>query len=238
MWFSLPASQGSGIPIGAIIAWTLETPPQYDGGIWLECNGQVVDNFKYRKLASMMSHVPDYRGVFLRGLGNITTPDSYYGSVNHSSDSLSMVQGDSSRELDGDVGYLIYGSATHGGDGGGVGFHPPGSQLMSKNQPFWHPDHSLASQIYSYAIPQSNYSDYEYYSTSYSNFWYNALTKYEYTLEGDKDIGYSLSKKEIHPALLFGNSSGAVYFDVSRVWPVSHEFRPVNKAVKYFIKAK
>jgi hypothetical protein len=183
------SSQGSGIPIGAIMAWNLETPPQYDGGSWLECNGQAVDTNKYRKLASMMQNVPDYRGVFLRGLGNITIPDSYYGSVNHSSNSLDTIQGDSSRELDGGVGYLLYGSTTHGGDGGGVGFHPPGSQLMSKNQPFWHPDHSIASQIYSYAIPQSNYSDYEYYSTSYTNVWYNALTKYEYTLEGNKDSG-------------------------------------------------
>ena len=36
---------------------------------YLECNGQRVDKSKYPKLYALMHNVPDYRGVFLRGLG-------------------------------------------------------------------------------------------------------------------------------------------------------------------------
>ena len=49
-----------------VVAWTLNTNPSDN---YLECNGQAVDGNKYPKLYALMHNVPDYRGMFLRGLG-------------------------------------------------------------------------------------------------------------------------------------------------------------------------
>jgi len=228
MTFLLPASQGSGIPVGAIMAWNLETPPQYDGGTWLECNGQQVDGSKYRKLASMMQTVPDYRGVFLRGLGDYSV-----NGVTHSSSSLYNVQGDSSRELDGAAIGLSAASLSDAGMA-----HPAGSHLTGE-QPFWY---SVVPDSRSYSWLYSAWSASPYTTASLAPDWYNALTKYRYYMSASTDdkgnTSYSLVETQEHPSLNFNSQSRALNFDVSRVWPVSNEFRPINKAVKYFIKAK
>lgn len=49
-----------------VVAWTLATDPSDN---YLECNGQAVDSTKYPKLYALMHNTPDYRGIFLRGLG-------------------------------------------------------------------------------------------------------------------------------------------------------------------------
>ena len=54
-----------GLEIGMVVAWTLVSNPSDN---YLECNGQEVDSSKYPKLYQLMHNVPDYRGVFLRGL--------------------------------------------------------------------------------------------------------------------------------------------------------------------------
>ena len=55
-----------GLEIGMVVAWTLSANPSDN---YLECNGQAVDSTKYPKLYALMHNVPDYRGMFLRGLG-------------------------------------------------------------------------------------------------------------------------------------------------------------------------
>lgn len=62
------SSLGSGdsLEVGMVIAWTLATNPSDN---YLECNGQSIDSTKYPKLYQLMHNVPDYRGMFLRGLG-------------------------------------------------------------------------------------------------------------------------------------------------------------------------
>ena len=57
---------GDSLEVGMVIAWTLATNPSDD---YLECNGQSIDSTKYPKLYELMHNVPDYRGMFLRGLG-------------------------------------------------------------------------------------------------------------------------------------------------------------------------
>ena len=233
-----------GVPIGTVIAWPLETDPLgLHNDHWLECNGQEVNKSKYPRLAELMSNVPDYRGMFLRGLGKTKTNDPYYGTVDHAADSLGVVQGDSARELDGGPGFLAYGGIT-GGTDGGTG-HPPESSLGGKLQPFWHPDD--AEYGFSYAPPVSNYSNGFYETNALDGNWYSALTKHEYIPHvsktnvagfGDVVTDITFDVQEIHPKLTFFQSSGRMYFDVSRVWPVSHEFRPINTAVRYMIKAK
>ena len=77
-------SSGSNVlPVGSIIAWCLEINPDDS---YLECNGQVVDSSKYPKLYALMHNTPDYRGVFLRGLGG-------------NSAALGALQGDAIRNI-------------------------------------------------------------------------------------------------------------------------------------------
>ena len=199
-----------GVPIGTVIAWPLETAPLgLHEDHWLECNGQPVDSSKYPRLAELMSNVPDYTGMFLRGRGG-------------DADSLGVKQGDTSRELIGTIGAQQFSST--GGPGAG-----------DTNNPFY-----IATHYYVASFPNINTSAGVniYGSTSYQGDWYNALTKYEYSISGSKDEGYSLIKTEVHPPLNFDRDAGWENFDVSRVWPTSKEFRPVNKAVRYMIKAK
>ena len=124
-----------------VVAWTLSVNPS---DAYLECNGQVVDGSKYPKLYALMHNVPDYRGVFLRGLGG-------------NSASLGELQGDAIRNITGNINAngVFYGQTIGAGDQGGEA---------------------------------GEYKKY--------------------------------------------------YFDASRVVPTANENRPINKAVRYFIKAK
>ena len=145
-------SLGNGVlPVGSIIAWALEINPDDN---YLECNGQSVNATKYPKLYTLMKNVPDYRGVFLRGLGG-------------NSASLGILQEDAIRN--------IYGSLPVNDN---VGF----------------------------PIPTGAF----YYGYSFSY--------------GPRDEN--------------GTVGGIYYFDASRIVPTAEENRPLNKAVRYFIKAK
>ena len=146
---------GNSLEVGMVIAWTIATNPSDN---YLECNGQSIDSTKYPKLYQLMHNVPDYRGVFLRGLGGNST-------------SLGELQGDAIRNITGS--FMVAGNGN---------------------------DHGLSQ-------PQSG-AFYQSWRTSGSE-WGNNGTPYYMT-----------------------------YFDASRVVPVAVENRPVNKAVRYFIKAK
>ena len=144
-----------------IVAWSLATNPSDN---YLECNGQAVDSKKYPKLYKLMKNAPDYRGVFLRGLGSVTS--THYGTVNHSSSNLNELQGDAIRNITGTFGYL---ADRHG-------IYTDGSFYIAEQREGSHRD-----------ISGSNWR--------------------------------------------FG-------FNASRVVPIANENRPINKAVRYFIKAK
>lgn len=155
-----------GLEIGMIVAWALATDPSDS---YLECNGQLVDSIKYPKLYQLMHNVPDYRGVFLRGLGSIKY-SQLNGALNgitsttYSSGNLNEIQGDSIRN--------IYGVT-------------PG------------------------AVEESN--------ISFTGVFYNA--------------GIDVGSKG-------GAGDWRIGFDASRIVPTANENRPINKAVRYFIKAK
>lgn len=141
---------GDSLEVGMVIAWTLATNPSDS---YLECNGQAVDGSKYPKLYALMKNVPDYRGVFLRGLGG-------------NSASLGELQGDAIRNITGSTGIFT-----------SQGWPTSSGALFTK-----------ASS------------------------------------DGD-DGGRS-------------NEGHIIYFDASRVVPTAEENRPINKAIRYFIKAK
>ena len=148
-----------GLEIGMVVAWTLSANPSDN---YLECNGRVVDSTKYPKLYALMHNVPDYRGMFLRGLGG-------------NSANLGILQGDAIRNIVGQIGGPGLGRITIQGD------HRP--QLYATG-PF------TTKQL------------------------------------GDGDEGH------------YGGEGYQINFDASRIVPTSEENRPINKSVRYFIKAK
>ncbi|MDR2893512.1 MAG: phage tail protein [Deltaproteobacteria bacterium] len=60
---------GAGLPVGTVIAWPVATnPPDYAS--WMECDGRAVDQATYPELYALVGgNVPDFRGMFLRGVG-------------------------------------------------------------------------------------------------------------------------------------------------------------------------
>ena len=157
-----------GLEVGMVVAWTLSVNPSDN---YLECNGQAVDSTKYPKLYALMHNVPDYRGVFLRGLGSVTS--NHYGIVSHSSADLGILQGDAIRNITGTMG----GSAS---DKAGLWDYGTGV-------------------FYQFNLGRD--------SVEYSGRYYNYVSQ-------------------------------GMGFDASHVVPVANENRPINKAVRYFIKAK
>ena len=115
-------AQSIGVPVGTVIVWTKNTIP--DG--WLECNGQKVNKALYPDLAALMSNVPNYQGMFLRGAGSQIINHGSYGSVAHST-ILGQIQGDTIRNIYGgiDSGAGVFASPSGAFDlgkvaGGGV----------------------------------------------------------------------------------------------------------------------
>ena len=94
-------SVGASIPVGTVITWPSNSWPS-DRDNWLECNGQSISSAVYPELVALVgSRVPDYRGIFLRGQGSQIS--THYGTVNHSSAGLGVLQGDGIREISGSI---------------------------------------------------------------------------------------------------------------------------------------
>lgn len=156
------SGNSDGLEVGMIVAWTLVTDPSDS---YLECNGQSVDNSKYPKLYALMHNVPDYRGVFLRGLGG-------------NSATLGELQGDAIRNITGTI-----------------------------------------------SITSPNNRDFQLFGEETTSSGALGLNNYTYRrMSSDSDRS--------------GNTPSAFSFDASRVVPTASENRPINKAIRYFIKAK
>ena len=72
---SVEADSISGVPVGTIITWPVATNPEgWDGGKWLECNGQTISQTVYPELFALVgSRVPELRGRNVSYSGT-TTP--------------------------------------------------------------------------------------------------------------------------------------------------------------------
>lgn len=113
-------NQASGVPVGTVITWASANNPN-ENGTWLECNGQSCT--AYPELVKVLGSntVPDYRGVFLRGLGSVTS--THYGTVQHQSNGLGELQGDAIRNIYGMVsGMDVYNDTWSGA------FYDPGTR--------------------------------------------------------------------------------------------------------------
>lgn len=89
-------NQASGVPVGTVITWASANNPN-ENGTWLECNGQSCTAYPDLVKVLGANTVPDYRGVFLRGLGSVTS--THYGMVQHQSNGLGELQGDAIRNI-------------------------------------------------------------------------------------------------------------------------------------------
>ena len=158
-------NQASGVPVGTVITWASLNDPK-GKGTWLECNGQSCTAYPDLVKVLGTDTVPDYRGVFLRGLGSVTS--THYGTVQHQSNGLGELQGDAIRN------------------------------------------------IYGYVSGMDVYQD------TWSGAFYDPGTRDGKGLPGS----YQLCK--------FCDDFS---FDASRVVPTANEDRPINRAVRYFIKA-
>lgn len=162
-------NQASGVPVGTVITWASTNNPN-ENGTWLECNGQSCT--AYPELVKVLGTdtVPDYRGVFLRGLGSVTS--THYGTVQHQSAALGTLQGDAIRNIEGR--FVIDDIVGIGGYGNE--FPPNGAFKV---------------------VGSANYD----------------------ARSHDTWAGHLLS------------------FNASYVVPTANEDRPINRAVRYFIKA-
>ena len=158
-------NQASGVPVGTVITWASANNPN-ENGTWLECNGQFCTAYPELVRVLGSDRVPDYRGVFLRGLGSVTS--THYGTVQHQSNGLGELQGDAIRNIYGMVsGMNVYNDTWLGA------FYDPGSR-------------------------------------------------------DGKGLPGSYQPRKFCDDFAF---------DASRVVPTSNEDRPINRAVRYFIKA-
>lgn len=109
------------LPIGFIIAW-----PSYNAIVndsWLECNGQAVDATLYPKLRQIMANVPNYQGMFLRGMGNRMVGADYYASGG----SLNSIQTDTIRYVDPNKTKVVLNTTFGGGPMIVYGLTTPGA---------------------------------------------------------------------------------------------------------------
>ena len=184
---------GKGVPIGTVITWASINNPT-ENGVWLECNGQSCSS--YPELAKVLgtNTVPNYCGVFLRGLGNVNS--THYGNVTHQSGTLGELQGDAIRNITGWFGNCEEYSSPADWSASGPYHHDLGAFQS----------HYTVGGAYGGITNISNAS--------------NPNTKGTYLVWGDS------------------NEGGLNYeLDISRVVPVANENRPINRAVRYFIRA-
>ena len=253
------SSQGSGIPIGTIVAWGVATNPSFDGGTYLECNGDTFDTSKYKRLYQVLgtNKLPDYRGLFLRGYGSqnysqvngnfFDSNDIHtltYGAettTTHSSASeVGKIQGDATRKF---------------GAGGAPGYFPYSfvetyysTFLFNENSVNdWYVKRKLSGEYIPVGINiykgKSNLTNDYIFTSRPKRYTYKPIFDTFSTEEGS--ITYVSDIEEIVEELQDGEEGQQIqllhaetYSETGDVNPVSNEIRPVNVAVKFMIKAK
>ena len=191
---------GKGVPIGTVITWASANNPT-ENGVWLECNGQSCSSYPELVKVLGSNTVPDYRGVFLRGLGSVNS--THYGNVTHQSGTLGELQGDSIRNITGWIGNCEEFSSPI--DATSVGKPIDGE---------YHYPHDLGA----FAVEKTV-------GGAYGGLWQIQGTGYKQT------NGNSV--------LWSDKVQGGFNFQLntSLVVPTSNENRPINRAIRYFIRA-
>ena len=165
--------KASGVPVGTVITWASLNDPK-ENGTWLECNGQFCTAYPELVKVLGFNTVPDYRGVFLRGLGSVASTSKYYGTVQHQSAALGTLQGDAIRNIYGR--FIVDDKVGLGGNGS---LYPPSGAFKVVG----------------------------------NDAYYNAYAEWS------------------------SPDACVLNFSASYVVPTANEDRPINRAVRYFIKA-
>lgn len=118
---SADVSDAKGVPIGTVITWASNNPPT-ENGTWLECNGQSCAAYPELVRVLGKNTVPDYRGMFLRGLGSQNYSQNNGSEVGttfttYASGSLGVIQGDAIRNIKGTIGEVLHGYTGDMSDG-------------------------------------------------------------------------------------------------------------------------
>lgn len=187
---------------------------------YLECNGQTFSASKFPKLYKALgtNRVPNYQGVFLRGYGSQRYSQNNGNqigntSTNYSSGNLGSIQGDATREFMTWATGLWASNLIHG--------HPI-DNAGSTSRWRWLHNYSL--------IPKHGIGNTE----------SGHVYRYTYTPESCGENGCSggsLNERVIDVPYSDYSEWGWVMAH-SEAMPTANEIRPINIAVRYFIKAK
>lgn len=203
-------------PVGGVIIWPKDSDPNTSNIVWLECNGQSYDTNKYKKLYKALgsNKVPNFQGMFLRGAG---TQDE------HASGDVGSIQENAMIRLHGTI---------------------PNFQMGAGPK-------DLTSNVRSNTIYGNDTSTFISLKLNGGQFFGAHPTYMRYRLSGSPSSGYSL----LEAGLVSDSSYIAAAYDesvnseasqgiTSITWdsdfmaPSDNEIRPVNMAVKYYIRAK
>ena len=222
------------IPVGTVMAWPSEKGPK-SGGKWLECNGQTIPS-KYKRLRELIGDkTPNYQGMFLRGYGSQTASTSQgltYGNrrQRYSSGELNEIQNDTTRMVGNNLGTIMllnqywynrtrsarYSAVDH-------------NYRLTDDETVQNPDGSLFSQAGGWGVWREDTG---------GDYYFLRESPKKYRLTGNKDSGYSLQEyDDSGSALKVWGKIGDYAFNSMISTPVSGENRPINVAVRYFIKA-
>ena len=249
------------------MVWPTANIPTYGRGVWLECNGQSFSRTQFPQLYETLgtTRVPDYQGVFLRGYGtknHSKRNDDYNGISNtsHRSGAIGEVQGDTGRRF---VAYIGHPTGLGSGyDADEWGYRSSGTVAIENGavitrDPWDMGNGNSSGVVYGVASTPIIYNQVSPTSTnSTHSTWGDALVKYRYTMScsggggsgGDDDGGdggdggggtsCTLQEEQIDPVIPFESQGEDIIIDTELKWPIGNEFRPVNVAVKFMIKAK
>ena len=234
------------MPVGAVMAWPSSSTPS-SGGVWLECNGQSIPG-QYKQLIALIgSKTPDYRGIFLRGYGSQTVK-AYQGFIvkeknqKYSSGNLGEIQTDAMRTIH----FNLFNNLTYDLDNWGYLNNILGepTYLNNWNQAAGVDDHRFPI-VDAYGDGSGAYNAQ---SAGYQvgqgvkfkkRYWMMTRPPKRYSVSGSSDRGYNFRE--------YDDTSSGEYLNVwASDWggwteagnPTASENRPVNMAVRYFIKAR
>lgn len=222
----LSSLSDNGVKVGTVVTWPTGSDPAWlKYGNYIECNGQTFDTSKYARLYKVLgsNRVPDYRGLFLRGSG------TYDGK--HGSGGIGSVQGDATLE-----------------------YRTLAAGIFSRGLPGFYANvksHYSTSEI-PYYLPNSPVhtgwcQNFLMWGRAYQSYPEEPF-RYKYKLVssgGGTDTegkplptSYSLvEEKELFPDVLGYHEQAWVVSNRLNA-PIADEIRPINTAVRYFIKAR
>ena len=240
--------------MGGIIAWPKDSNPSTSSNIWLECNGQSFDTNRFPKLYKVLgsSKVPNYQGMFLRGAGSQSFTQ-YSGSqvgnatIVYSSGGIGEIQGDAMRLVAGQsFGRFLslidpssaatFNIVPEFNDGGGSTWlfetqRPYNSWAHMYSPAVFAPFGCISSPINIRFVHTPKHYKYRLnYSTSTDedgNQVIDNISLDEYTDPADSDEVFDVSA-----------TAHDIGFSNVVNTPIADEVRPINVAVKYYIRAK